>query len=277
MAVGIPENGYFYDKQIKSLIIQFMAVFTGLQVKVGARKTGAVDTTEDCAGNVTDVQPVIEPPRLISVPIRYSSSDRVVASLLGTNTQNKPLRLPTMSAYMTGIEMAMDLYKGIGTQRRNVYTPVGGVIPDDTRVVYQRMPVPYRLNLDLNIYASNTEQHLQILEQILVLFDPTVQLETDDALFDMAKLTKLTLKGIQLSENYPVGVDRRIIQSTLNFEIIAYLMIPAQIKKNFVEQVKVRLAMVSNVEGTDQEIIAQLDALGIDYETWQDVNDLNFQ
>ena len=44
---------------------------------------------------------------------------------------------------------------------------VGGIFPDDLTVVKRAMPVPYDATIELSIYASNTQQMHQMLEQIL--------------------------------------------------------------------------------------------------------------
>jgi hypothetical protein len=204
-------------------------------------------------------------PRLISVPIQYGHRDRVVAAVLADNTQNKPIRLPIMSAYMRGINMAPELYAGTGAERRNSYVPVGGLVPDDIKVIRQRRALPFKLDMDLSIMSSNTEQHFQILEQLLPLFDPQLNIQTSDAPFDMARLTHVVLKNINTDSNYPVGTDRRIIQSTMAFEMPVYIDTPADVRANFVNKIFLRIGTVSSESQTNYEMIADLDAQGLEY------------
>jgi hypothetical protein len=236
-----------------------MAIFQGLQVQIGKRTS-------------TD-----EP--LIPVDIHYAHMDRVVASIIADNTQNKPLKLPIMSAYMSGLSIAMQRARGVGQERRNTYVPVGGLIPDDIEVVHQRMPVPYNLIMDLNIYTSNTNQHFQILEQILPIFDPSINIQTSDSPFDWTRLTKVELKDVQLDTNYPIGTDRRIIQSKLSFEMPIELDTPADIRRDFVEKIFLRVGAVNTSFGADNnyEIIAELDAQNIPYTLMQTDENLPFE
>ena len=39
------------------------------------------------------------------------------------------------------------------------------------------MPVPYNLTMQVDIWSGNTDQKLQLLEQILILFNPSIQLQ----------------------------------------------------------------------------------------------------
>ena len=247
---------YYYNNQVKSYMLQFMAVFAGLQVQIGKN-----DRSDDG--------------ELISVPIMYGNRDRVVGWIKGEHTQNKPLRIPMMSANISGIDMAPELRKGTGNVRRQSYLPRGGVVPDDIEVVRQHMPVPYRLNADLSIWTSNTEQRYQLLEQILVVFDPFVQIQKNDAVFDWTKLTNVELLGLGYEDNYPIGTDRRLLISTLNFQMPIYLSAPANVKDDFVKDIWVRIGAVDFTSNTPEEIVADLDAQGIEYELWFDGDVLN--
>lgn len=277
--MSILKEAYFYDNQLRKYILQFMAVFTGLQVSIGKTKTHTFTSTETqvCDDVVTTITPDVLEERLISVPIHYGHGDRVVASILAENTQNKPIRLPTLSAYMKNVDIAIDRMHGTGFERRNVYTPVGGLIPEDTKVVHQRMPVPYDMSMELGIYASNTDQHFQILEQILILFDPQLNIQKGDSLFDMSKLTHVKLEGVQTDSNYQIGTDKRIIQSTLNFTMPIWLSIPADVRRDFIEKIFMRVSAVGTSSTTNYDIIAELDQQGIPYQLTTTADDLPIQ
>ena len=246
---------YYYDSQIKGYLIQFMSVFAGMKVMIGAN-----DNAEQ---------------QLIDVPVHYGNKDRVVASILSDNTQNKPLRLPVMSVNLSNIALAPELRKGVGTQRRNTYLPQGKVFPDDIQTVRQYMPVPYKAFAELAIYASNTEQRLQILEQILMLFDPIIQIQKNDNVFDWTKLTSIELTDVRFDDNYPSGADRRMLVSSLDFTFPIYLSAPANIKKDFVKDIFVRLTAVDQISaGSSQELLDEINDQGVDYEKWFSADDV---
>jgi hypothetical protein len=108
--------------------------------------------------------------------------------------------------------------------------------------------------------------HFQILEQILVLFDPSLQIQTSDGVFDWAKITTVELKDITFEENYPAGADRRMIVTTLSFEMPVYIAAPARLKKDVVQDIYVRIGAVSTFGSGDQDILDQLESQGLDYE-----------
>jgi len=172
----------------------------------------------------------------ITVPIVIGSRDRVVAAINAGNTQNKPFSLPAMAANMMGLSLS-PTRKGIGVVDKKTYLPAGGVYPQDLKVVTRVMPIQYIMQVDLTICASNTQQSHQILEQILMLFDPDLQIQTSDAAFDWTKLTRVELIGISNEENYPAGTERRIISWTLSFEIPIFIAGPVDVKEDMVKKI----------------------------------------
>lgn len=248
--MSFKRDGYYYDQQLKRYVLQFMAIFSGLQVQIGKWN----DKDE----------------RLITVPIHYGAQDRVVAAIMQDNTQNKPLRLPVMAAYLSNIALGLNRAHGTGVESRQSYVPVGGLVPDDIKVIHQRQAMPYDLTIDLSIYASNSDQHFQILEQILPLFEPQLTIQISDGLFDKQRVTSVHLDRINVDSNYPIGTDRRVIQSTLTFTIPAFLGVPAEVRSDFVKRVYARIAAVDTISTDSFEIVGDLDAQGIPYELIMD-------
>jgi hypothetical protein len=252
--MAIRKEGYYYNQQLKHYILQFMAIFTGLQVKVGS----SVNNQE----------------RLIEVPIHYGHKDKVVAAIFADNTQNIPIRLPTLSAHLSDIQVSERRMKGTGTERRIAYVPVGGLIPDDIQVIHQRMPVPYDITMELAIYTSNTDQFFQMLEQVLPLFNPQLNIQTSDAPFDWAKISCVKLTSIALESNHPVGTDKRIIQCSLRFELPIYIDTPADVRQDFIEQIYIRLSKIDYTTSTD--MLTEFDQQGITYDIVNTDADLPF-
>lgn len=247
-------ENYYYGAQIKRYIIQYMAIFSGLKVKIGKNDLNSASP-------------------FIHVPITYGPRDRVVAAIFAEQTQNKPIRVPTLSANMTGIVIDPELAVGTGTSVSTVRLPLGSTLPNGLQVVKKMRPVPYELRMETIIYASNTDQHLQMLEQILMLFDGrSLQIQIDDAFSDWSKLTTVFLEdtGVTLNEASPAGVAGRIITSTLSFHTPIQLSPPFNLKGHYIEQIKLRLATLMNNESLHE-------ALNDDeppYETLIDVNNL---
>jgi hypothetical protein len=94
------------------------------------------------------------------------------------------------------------------------------------------MPSPYKLTFSADIWTSNTDQKLQVLEQILVLFNPSLELQTSDNYVDWTSLTVLQLTGTTWSSRQvPQGTDQTIDISTLAFTSPIWITPPAKVKK----------------------------------------------
>ena len=60
--------------------------------------------------------------------------------------------------------------------------------------VKRLMPVPYILNMQVDVWTSNTDQKLQLLEQMLVLFNPALDLQHNDNPIDGQQLQQSNLQ-----------------------------------------------------------------------------------
>jgi hypothetical protein len=222
-----PFKNYWYDEQLVAYIKQVMAVFSGMYVKIGKN-----------ANNDS---------RLVEVPVRYSGVDRVVESIIAGNTTNKPLRLPIFSVKLADLQPAPERYKGVGTSDRMTYLPRGESLPDGVKVMYRRTALPYKLAFELNIFTSNDLQKFQILEQILTVFNPSIQIQTSDEPFDGGKITVLTLENIAFEENYPSNNDKKTNITSMVFSTYAWLQVPINFRDNFVKSIHIRLnALTAN-------------------------------
>lgn len=213
-------NSYYHNEQFKRLITQFSSIFAGLQVLTGVREDGQKHALE--------------------VPVRYGSIDRVVAAVSNGFTQNKMMTLPVMSTYLLEVDLAPERRKGVGLTERKTIMPTGGVFPNDLKVMERFMPIPYNLTFELAIYASNMDQMFQILEQLLIIFDPTLQIQTNDSPYDWSRNVNVELLSIQQEENYPIGTEKRMIVWTLNFKMEAWISPPMEIKENLVKKIIMR-------------------------------------
>lgn len=224
-------DNYFYNKQIKNYILQFMAIFSSMKIKTGIGSDG-IDTS-------------------IIVPIRYSGASRMIENILAGFTTNKPIRLPVFSARMTHIELAVSEQKGVGAVDRRTFLPAGASFPDGIKTVYRRVPTPYTLSFELNLYASNEDQKFQIIEQITSIFDPIIQLQISDDPFSWMKISMLKLESIIFDDTYPVDTGNKVLSCTFAFTTTVWMSVPIDFKDNFIKAVSLRISDVSNLSNID--------------------------
>jgi hypothetical protein len=211
---------FFYDQQIRRFLLQFIRAFSNFQVEYG----------KDRDGNTT----------LVTVPVKYGDATRMVSSIVRENSENKIIPTPMISCYITGLEYNAERRqdptfidkKHIRMRKfdpnTNEYTTQQG----NAFTVERVMPVPYTLQLNVDVWTSNTNQKLQLLEQLLVLFNPALEIQSTDNYLDWTSLSYIELAQTQWSSrSVPAGVDEQIDIATLSFTVPIWLTAPAKVKK----------------------------------------------
>jgi hypothetical protein len=219
---------YFYDGQIRRYVTQFMRVFIGFKYKAG-------DGSES------------------TVPVLYGDMTRQVASLIKDNSENKMPTVPRIACYIGNLEMdtsrlsdATFVSKVHVRERR--YTDASGTreyqnVQGGNYTVERLMPTPFKLTMKCDIWTSNTDQKLQLLEQILVLFNPSLELQTTDNYIDWTSISSLYLTTTNFSSrSIPAGAESEIDICSLEFDLPVWLSPPAKVKKLGIVQ-----SVISNV------------------------------
>ena len=175
-----------------------------------------------------------------TVPVLYGDMNRNVSSIVRDNSENKLPSAPRISLYIN--QLSLDTKRlGDATYTQNVFIRERKINPDTNQyenvqgqnfTVERIMPTPFNLRIKADIWASNTEQKLQILEQILVLFNPSFEIQTTDNYIDWTSLTTVYLTEVQWSNrSIPVGVDSEIDVATLGFDTPIWISPPAKVKR----------------------------------------------
>lgn len=233
----VPFETYWYDHQFVKFLVQFMAIFEGMQVRSGKNSLGSASDK-------------------IYIPIRRGNADRVVNSLIAQGTTNLPLRLPIFAAEIVQIEKAPDRLKGREHVQRDTILPVGGAFPDDIKVVYKKTPTPYIVHFELSLMTSNDDHKFQVLEQILTLFDPDIQIQISDNVHEWNKISSIILDGLNLETAYPYNQDQKIIITSFNFSSVVYLQTPIDFKSNFIKSIQLKLSQLDSTSDIYEAYVA---------------------
>jgi len=120
--------------------------------------------------------------------------------------------------------------------------------------------VPFNLKLRLDLWTSNTNQKLQILEQILTLFNPALEIQSTDNFLDWTSLSVCELESVTWSSrSIPQGTEDPIDIATLQFTLPIWISPPAKVKKLGVVQKIV--ASIFDANGDAIEAITNNDLL----------------
>jgi hypothetical protein len=176
------------------------------------------------------------------VPVMYGDLSKQVASIIKENSENKMPTVPRISCYITGLELdtsrlADSTFVSKMQVRERTYADVNGqrVYGNEQGAGYtveRLMPTPFKLKVKADIWTSNTDQKLQLLEQILILFNPSLEVQTTDNYIDWTSLSVIYLSSTSFSSRtIPQGGSEDIDVASLEFEMPIYITPPAKVKK----------------------------------------------
>jgi len=215
---------HFYDGQIRKYLVQMMRLFSNFSYQTG-------DETR------------------IQVPVTYGDMTRQVSSIIRDNSENKIPSAPRMALYITGLELDRERtsdssYVNKRHVRERVKDQNGDYTDEQGRqyTIERLMPTPYKLTVNVDIWSTNTDMKLQIMEQILMLFNPSLDIQTTDNYLDWTSLSTVILENVAFStRSIPVGVDSEIDVAQLTFSTPIYISPPAKVK---------RLGVITNIVTT---------------------------
>lgn len=206
---------HFYDGQIRRFVTQFIRVMSNFSYK-------------DSAGT------------LRKIPTSYGNLTRQVAHIIRDNSENKVVSAPRVSCYITGLEYARDRVQNpthvskVHLRERD-YDPATGEYLNSQGPGYtveRLMPVPFNLQMKCDVWSTNTDQKLQIMEQMLVLFNPSLEIQSTANYVDWTSLSLIELQSVNYSTRaIPQGTETEIDIGELTFTMPIWITPPAKVKQ----------------------------------------------
>lgn len=211
---------FHYDNQIRRFLIQFGKIFSNWYVTKG----------KDPAGNKI----------LVRVPVMYGDSSRQAATIIANNSASNLPSAPLISYYISGLE-----YDQKRTQepffvdrinvRQRAYdqdTQSYETTQGQAFTVERLMPVPYTLRLTVDVWTTNYQQKLELMEQLGVLFNPSLEIQSTDNYIDWTSLTVVYQDGLTFSSrSIPQGTGNPIDVLSWKFYMPIWISAPAKLKK----------------------------------------------
>jgi len=156
---------HFYDGQIRRYLTQTIRVLSNFSVKYGDGS-------------------------LVRIPVMYGDADKQVANIMRQNSENVVNSTPRISVYISALDidrarLSDSTYVGkLHFRERDIDQQAYTVGQGKNYTVERMMPTPFKLTMKCDIWSANADQKLQILEQLLVLFNPSLELQTTDNYID---------------------------------------------------------------------------------------------
>ena len=195
---------YSYHEIIKKTVVGFGTLFNNIELRrVTSGKT-----------------------EVMKVPLAYGPRQKFLQRLnqVGLNKTTTQITLPRISFEIQGFNYDATRKVSPTQYIRNTQA--------DGKEFKSFMPIPYNLNFELAIMAKNQDDGLQILEQILPVFQPSFNITLNLVpTMDEKKDYPVTLTSIDYEDVYEGDYDtRRTLVYTLQFVAKTYLYGPVQDK-----------------------------------------------
>lgn len=218
--MSIENSNFFYDGQIRRFINQFMRMVSNFEVQFGKDRDG-----------VTTLQ---------RVPVIYGDQSRLAAQIVRNNSASSLSTVPAMAVYVSALQFDRErvqdptLIQKMNIRERQFDNVTGTYTHNEgeSYTIERMMPVPYKLTLKLDIWTSNTEQKLQLIEQLSQLFDPAMEIQNTDNYVDWSSLSYAMLTDLNWSSrSVPTGAEDPIDIATMTFELPIWISSSAKVKK----------------------------------------------
>ena len=211
---------HFYEGQIRKFLTQFIRILSNFSVETGKGSDGQVT--------------------LRAVPVVYGDMTRQVANIIRNNSENALQYAPRIAAYVRELNYDRDrMQNPYHIEKQHLkerhydedteqYTNKLGA----GYTIEKVMPSPFRLEVTADIWTTNTDQKLQIMEQILYLFNPDFEIQKSDNFIDWTSLSYVEITGITFSSRtIPIGADTEIDVATMTFSMPIWLSPPVKVSK----------------------------------------------
>jgi hypothetical protein len=238
----------YYHETIRNCIIGFAKIFSDLKIE-RKKANGTVEQT-------------------LLIPIAYAPKEKWIQRIEQDPTLSNQLMttLPRLSFEMTGLNLdATRKVSRMASIEKN--KAVGAGINTANRVF---SPVPYNLDINLYCISKNTEDGLQIVEQILPYFTPefTMSIQSMKTPLDIVTDVPIILNSVTFVDEYDGTFEtRRFVTWTLGFQLKLNLFGYANPDGKIISKT------IVDIGNPDRQntIIANLNTGGITSETWEDI------
>ena len=205
---------HFYDGQIRRYLTQFIRALSGFSYMDGQ-------------GNLKEV------------PVRFGTANIQAANVLRQNSENFLMQAPFISVYINNLELSRSRMQDpthvskVHVRERDIDEETGEYTNSKGAdvTVERLMPNPYQLSLVADIWTTNIDQKLQILEQIIVLFNPAIEFQTTSSYLDWTSLSTLELMDIQYTNQIIPSSSQELEVASLTFMAPIWLSPPAKVKR----------------------------------------------
>lgn len=232
---------YFYQEQLRKTLKHLVRVFSEFQVQSGFDANGD--------------------PTYKRVPCRYLNQNKFTSYMINGGSENLLPSAPLITISIQSFKMNRKEIRGPVTIDTIMGTNVSPEVNKYTKELDEQFhikrinPIPWDLTINVNIWCTTLTSKLELLEQIITLFDPSVDFQTSENPLDWTSLTVMELTDCEFSTlPVPLGTSTEWDIAKLTFKLPVWMSLPAVVTKpKLIEQI------VTNIHTARDEMDIDLD------------------
>lgn len=218
MSSSITPYEFWYDSQQRRFLEQIVRAFSGFSYQTGMRDG--------------------EAPQTIMVPCRMALTNRMVSNIISNLSENTLNTVPMISVWQSGLRgRHEDLQNPAFIDHLQAFerTVVNGKYGTDKGNAYsidRLMPLPFVMEVQVDVWTSNLDQKYQLAEQMLTAIYPQFQIQNSENVLDWTAVTICFVDDevTWSSRTIPIGTESEIDIMTLRLRIPIWLTPPAKVK-----------------------------------------------
>ena len=209
---------YFYNETIRKTIIAFGSLFNDVYIE-----------RKDSAGVAIQT---------LKVPLAYGPKQKFIIRLEGDPglDQKVAITLPRIGFEINGLDYAPERKLNRIIKKKKVQEATDDKLKS---MLTQYSPVPYNIGFEMFVMARNSDDGIQIVEQILPFFQPEYTVSIKEVpQMDTIRDVPIVLNNISYEDTYEGDfTTRRAIIYTFNFTAKTYVYGPVISSKQITKAV----------------------------------------
>ena len=177
---------------------------------------------------------------IVRVPVMYGDSSRQAATIIANNSASNLPSAPMITFYISGLEYDQKRTQDptfvdrINVRQRSYNTDTQSYeqVQGQAFSIERLMPVPYTLRITVDMWTTNYNQKLQIIEQLGALFNPALEIQSTDNFIDWTSLSVVFQDGLTFSSRtIPQGSGNPIDVMSWKFYMPIWISTASKLRK----------------------------------------------
>lgn len=215
----ISQYDYWYDGVQRRYLEQVVRAFSGFSYQTGLRGD--------------------QPAQTIMVPCRMATTNRMVANIIANLSENTLNTVPMITVFQTGLRGRREelqnpnFVDSVQAFERDISNGTYGSNRGNAYAVERLMPLPFQMEVQVDLWTSNLDQKYQLSEQMLTVIYPQFEIQNSENALDWTAVSICFVEDdiTFSSRTVPIGSSDEIDIMSIRLRIPIWLSAPAKVRQ----------------------------------------------